>query len=360
MSSETEKVSNSNLSREEPAGKTPGTGSGSESVKGKSGFSAVRAAVRAVKWALLVFCLVWLYLKVDWRAAGAAIVALPVLPFLLVSLQRLVPYIGLGLRLNVITESKAGLLRCTQSEVLCLAFNSLLPARMGELVKILYLCASSKLEVLSLLGKVFFERLVDVTALFLIVFCAASFFLEREAVVAMLAALAVLWAVFAALMLSGKMGFLRKRLRRLMKLAEALRDALRPLMNRKSLGFVALWTAFIWLMNLTHLTLVCNWLFHFNLGVGGLGLVCAAVFMSSAFSAAPGGIGVMESAVVFVLSSMGKDAAQAAAAALVIRFLYIVPPVALSAVVIAASPDGASFLKDLRPRLKSMWNDIRQ
>ena len=322
-------------------------------------FNWIRFAVRAAKWLLLIFCLAWLYEKVDWRAAGAAILALPLLPFLLTLVQRLTPYLGLGMRLEVITAREAGALHCTASEILCLAFNSLLPARLGELVKILYLSACSRLKVSELLGKVFFERLMDVTALFAIVFIAAAFFLDSSVVIAMTAGLVFLWAIFAALLLSGKLKFSGHALQRVMRLAAVLRDSVKPLLHARTLGLILLWTGFIWAMNLTHLYLVCNLLFHFELGAGEIGLMCAAVFMSSAFSAAPGGIGVMESAVVFVLTSLGKDAAQAAAAALTVRFLYVVPPMALSLAVITASSGGAAFLKDLRPKIWGLLNEVR-
>jgi len=318
-----------------------------------------RGLLRILKWGLFGFCIVWLYRKVDWGATVAALLALPATPFIAVLAQRFTPWLCIGLRFNVITGYQAGSVRCTASEILCLAFNSLLPARLGELVKILYLSACSRLKVSDLLGKVFFERLMDVTALFAIVFIAAAFFLDRSVVIAMAAGLAVLWAAFAALLLSGRLKFAGHALQRLMKFTAILRESVKPLLHARTLCLILLWTGFIWAMNLTHLYLVCNLLFHFELGAGGIGLMCAAVFMSSAFSAAPGGIGVMESAVVFVLSSLGKDAAQAAAAALVIRFLYVVPPMCLSLAVITASSGGAAFLKDLRPKILGLLNEVR-
>ena len=310
--------------------------------------------MRILKWLLLGLCIVWLYRKVDWSATATALLALPAIPFLAVLAQRFTPWLCIGLRFNVITGYKAGSVRCTVSEILCLAFNSLLPARLGELVKILYLSACSRLKVSELLGKVFFERLMDVTALFAIVFIAAAFFLDKSVVIAMAAGLVFLWAVFAVLLLSGKLKFSGRALQRLMRFAAVLRDSVKPLLHAKTLSLILLWTALIWAMNLTHLYLVCNLLFHFDLEAGGIGLMCAAVFMSSAFSAAPGGIGVMESAVVFVLSSLGKDAAQAAAAALTVRFLYVVPPMALCLVVISASGPKMNVLKDLRSKLENL------
>ena len=343
-----------------PAKKPAGSSAlGAARSRKRSGQQKARAWLRVLKWLLLGFCIVWLYRKVDWSATATALLALPAIPFLAVLAQRFTPWLCIGLRFNVITEYQAGSVRCTASEILCLAFNSLLPARLGELVKILYLSAFSKLRVSDLLGKVFFERLMDVTALFAIVFIAAAFFLDSSAVIAMAAGLVFLWAVFAALLLSGRLKFAGHALQRLMKFAAVLRNSVKPLLHVRTLGLILLWTGFIWAMNLTHLYLVCNLLFHFELGAGGIGLMCAAVFMSSAFSAAPGGIGVMESAVVFVLSSLGKDAAQAAAAALVIRFLYVVPPMALSLAVITASSGGAAFLKDLRPKILGLLNEVR-
>lgn len=82
--------------------------------------------------------------------------------FLLVLAQRLLPYLFLGFRFSILSRRRISTARAIAGEIMCVGFNNILPARVGELLKLFYFRRLSGLPFTRLIAYVFVERITDV------------------------------------------------------------------------------------------------------------------------------------------------------------------------------------------------------
>jgi glycosyltransferase 2 family protein len=217
-------------------------------------------------------------------------------------------------------------------------FNAVLPARAGELARIVHLNRRARVSHAQAAATVAVERGYDTLILLLLFFAAAPWlpsvsWLRAAAVVALLLALALIAAGFVAWRWHGRplVVLLRPLVRRGLLgeervaawghlLGEGLAGLTRP---RTMLG-VGLWTAVSWLV-----LALSNWLvmLGFDLGlspVAGL-LVAVAGAVAMILPASPGALGVFEAATVVALDSYGVPTSEAVSYALVLHALNFVP-----------------------------------
>ena len=92
------------------------------------------------------------------------------------------------------------------------------------------------------------------------------------------------------------------------------------------------------MMNFLHVLLVIMLLTNLELSLYEIFVVFVAVFASSAFGVVPGGIGVMESAVIYVSTEViHLDMTYALVLATFFRFFYSVPSILSASIVILTS-----------------------
>lgn len=285
--------------------------------------------VLAIQIILLSCCLFWLATHINWHEAIQTCSQISIPVFCGVLVQRYIPYAGLGLRLQLLLRLRRGFWACFKASLLCVGCNTVLPARMGEFVKIAWLQGRTGRDYADLCGTVFLERLLDVTCLLgLTVIFAAG---HVSVLVAALLAGAVAFAWMLIAMLVRKPTVLR-RLADMLPIgriagdwfAEVVASVCEGVGHRRLYRLVSA-SLFIWLMNFTHVALLANGLIGLGLNIAQLGLLCVTIFFSSALLLAPGGIGVMEVGVIMVLQLMGSDTVQASATAIFARIFYSLP-----------------------------------
>jgi glycosyltransferase 2 family protein len=202
--------------------------------------------------------------------------------------------------------------------------NNVLPARSGELLRVLLLGERSTARRRVILGTIIAERFLDlVTIVTLFAVLTAADVAGKPLGLAPLALVAGV-ALAAATMLALLKGFRRRgRLERFAAVVRPFALATRLLINRSGALLAAL-TVVVWMLEAATFWLVGDSL---NLGftpVEALFLVVLIGFVSI-IPSAPGYIGTFEAAVVFGLHSLGIEGGQALAFALLIRFLLYVP-----------------------------------
>ena len=202
--------------------------------------------------------------------------------------------------------------------------NTVLPARGGELLRILLLGRRSSARRRELLGTIVSERMLDAVSLALM-FVALTFagianspLGERPAVIA-LAAMAA-----GALALAGYLALRRRgRFERFAAIVRPVVGATRPLLGGAGLVLLAA-TLGVWLIEGAIFWLVAQSLsLDVNPVEGCFLLVLTAFF--SLIPAAPGYVGTFDAAVVFGLHSLDVMGGQALAYALLVRFVLFVP-----------------------------------
>ncbi len=286
--------------------------------------------------------LLWAFREVDWEDLKRTLPAVSVTAGIVILLFRLLVYTLLGLRLHVLSGGGIPALLGVASGILCIGCNNILPARLGELCKIGYLCGKTSFTAPVLLGAVAVERGMDVFCLLgLTLFFGVSmlpvhpFFLGGA--IGMLALAG--WIVFRKTNLVRACcrvilpRFLQHR-------AEEMFAFLESIGRKRILSRAAALSIGIWSCNFIHTELLVNMLFPLDISLKQVGMLCAVLFGSSALFLIPGGYGLMEGAVTGLLLFWGVDTTQALAVALWGRLYYSILPLVLSAVLVTLSPSG--------------------
>ena len=301
----------------------------------------------------------WLTWDLDWSQALRRCSNVSIVMLIAVFLQRFIPYIMLGARLAVLFPSLS-IWTGFKSSVLCVACNTIFPARLGELVKIVWLHGRSVLPYSILCNGVLWERLQDVSMLLLLSLIFAQPLLNIPVIISMGLTVGIVWISLLLL------AFPRSPLRRwllILSLSSTKRNwitristVLEECINQKKNFFgVLLGTVLVWSMNFWHVALLANFLMDLKLSWCEIGVLCVTIFFSSALMLAPGGVGVMEAAIVTTLSLLGVDKNLALSTAIFARLYYSIPPLlGAITIVLFSGQDIASSISGVYHSLKKL------
>ena len=248
--------------------------------------------------------------------------------FLLVLIQRLTPYLFLGYRFAVLSERKVSLKRAVAGGIMCVGFNNILPARLGEVLKIFYFKRFSKLPYTRLIANVFVERLTDVFILIaigtivtfnLITLHYSLFFigimliqcmiiLDRKNII-----LKIIKSLF------------NKKFISLVRIAHNFYSIVRSRIFLKSLSISVL----IWLMNILHVLLLVFVFLGLKISLYESLLLFIIVFSAGIFPI-PGGVGVVDAGVfIFLNSYLNLTEYESIKTAFFCRFFYSLPAITI-------------------------------
>lgn len=233
-----------------------------------------------------------------------------------------------------------------------LATNNLLPLRLGELVKVVYLSRISGRSYATCLVLTVAERLLDLTLVFAIGITALKVGLfggeglEGIAIGALLVLLVILALVVASqaptriaswLKLTEAKDHGRRWMRLLGRIGEGLLEGLGSLGGPRQLAALALVTIGYWIMGLlavTGLLVACS--AQIDRVVGAL-VVTTAASLGALLPAAPGGLGTYHYFASEGLISVGEEPAVAGAVAVVAHLLGSVPYTLVALLVLGVS-----------------------
>lgn len=278
----------------------------------------------AIQLLILLLVVYWACKNIDFIQLKSAVLSISIPVFIVVLLQRITPFIFLSTRLMYLfgLDFKYSL----NYSSLCVSINCVLPFRLGELYKITLIKNKMAIPFFVSAYKIFIERLLDVTALFLMMLIFAVNFVDGNKLIALLLFIVATWFVLVLLIVFQKK---ISSLKILKKIRYIFRIALSDHRLHKYFFHLLLSTILVWAMNVIHVYLVCNYAFNLNLSLTTIFVVCVAIFASSAFGGLPGGIGIMEGAVMIVLLHFNVSKEDALACALMFRFLYTFLPLLL-------------------------------
>lgn len=202
--------------------------------------------------------------------------------------------------------------------------NNVLPARGGELLRVLLLGERSNARRRVILGSIVAERFLDLLTI-VTLFAALTVVgvADRPLGLAPLAVTTGVVIAGATVLALLKIVRRRGRLDRFAELMRPFAHATRVLVGWSGVVLAAV-TVGIWLLEASTFWLVGDSLHLGITPVEALFLVVLTSFVAT-IPSAPGYIGTFEAAVVFGLSALGIEGGQAVAFALLIRFLLYVP-----------------------------------
>jgi uncharacterized membrane protein YbhN (UPF0104 family) len=226
--------------------------------------------------------------------------------------------------------------------------NNVLPARAGEMLRVVILSRRSELGKRALLGTVVAERLLDAIALGLI-FVAVVFGILRETTLPSDRPL-VMAGIAIALGVAGVAVFLVLRRRGLLERAHAflrpLAGAPRALLSRHGVGLLMLSFA-IWALEAAVYLGVAR---AVGLDISAMGSVylVALTNLFAMLPAAPGYVGTFDAAVIFGVKAIGGAGSAAVSYLLLLRFVLFVPITVVGLIVLLVRYGGFSRLRTAR------------
>ncbi|MDD4951844.1 MAG: lysylphosphatidylglycerol synthase transmembrane domain-containing protein [Desulfovibrionaceae bacterium] len=233
-----------------------------------------------------------------------------------------------GLRLMGLCRGEAGFGASLSAVVLGLGVNNILPARMGEVAKAVYLRRAAGMTLARGMVAVFWERFLDLNALLFMALCAALLMDLGLAVYPLLAVVLGLW-LFVVLnrVRPGAVAWLVHRLpgERLRLLASEVLMVLGERLGLRLGLALVLQTVLVWLVYAAMTVLVLWWVAGLGLSLPELLTIFIAGTLGLALPSSPGGLGVYEAAVVASLGWFGVAKTEALAAALVLHMVQYLP-----------------------------------
>ena len=288
--------------------------------------------------ALVAACLAWVLSGIDFPSFAAALLRYDLMGCAGVVLVSFAAYAMLGVRLNLFMSERPGCALCTVASVLALGVNNIVPAKLGELVKVMFMHQRTGISRPRLLGVVFWERFFDLNMLALLGM-GTSLMLDIKAGVIPLAVLvAGLWIAVALLRLRPGVA---QRIVSMMPLAR-VREVLDSVSVQVRIGFavrplgvLACGTLGVWVLYAGQAVLALLWAAGFGLSPDQALMVFVVSALGMSVPAAPGGLGVFEAAVVLALGWFGVNKSEALAGAVFMRLVQYIPTTLFALAVLA-------------------------
>jgi hypothetical protein len=304
------------------------------------------------KLILLAGCVVYLYNGVDLERLVTAIGRYHNGKILLVLLIMASGFVLMGFRLWDLARGALSLAKSVFAEFYGFFVNNVLPARLGEMAKIIYLYKEGGIEASQGTEFVFWERFADLNVfLFLVVFSAIM--TGTLVIVVPFGILAlVVWGLLIFFSFRPNSVYRFIRIIPGHKVEDFVRSFLEYIQARTgSSGYVKLmlFSLLIWLEHLIEIFLIIYWIAGFDLTWSQGFVVFALTLTGLSIPLAPAGLGVVDSAIVFSLGLYGVGHNEALAASLIWRFLQYAITLVTALVVVLRHGAG---LKELWRRRK--------
>ena len=201
--------------------------------------------------------------------------------------------------------------------------NNVLPARGGDLMRVLLLSPLARVSKRAALGTVVAERLLDAVALGLLFLVVAAGLLPDANLPAASGALLVAVPVAALAALAAALLARRYATERFREFARPVAASTRNLASAHGAGVLALSLA-VWILEALVYLIVARGL-DLEIGLLGALYIVAVTNLFALVPAAPGYVGTFDAAVLFGARSLGVDGAEAVAYLLALRFVLFVP-----------------------------------
>lgn len=296
---------------------------------------------RIARIGILVGCIAYAFWDVDFPQLGQALAGYDPTKLLAVLLLTAIPYLAMACRLTSLLRGTANEPRFSISviaSVFALGMNNILPARLGELGKIIYLRQRSGEGSGVLTGAVFWERFTDVHALLALSLVTMVGLGRTQEVIPLLLMVGGGWLGLILLRMQPRVFARIARWlpgERLQQLAHDTMDSLRRGLSPSVALSVIGWTIVVWVFYALHVFLVIEWIAGISLTPPQMLLVVIGVALGATLPISPGALGIYEAIFVLLLGWFGVAPEPALAAALTAHMLQYVPTTLVAGIVLA-------------------------
>jgi hypothetical protein len=241
----------------------------------------------------------------------------------------LVAILPSAFRIRFLSQKRASLIESIEAVFLGLGVNNMLPIKLGEVAKAIFLQKKVRIPLGEGLNIVFWERFSDLNALLILVGISVAFFMKKSPL------FLVLFGIVAGIwcfLLIHKQGLkIIEKVLRVMNLGRMerlinefllhIKDRLQP----RFLLILAVHTIVVWIF-LVSVPYVIIWnVSGLNLSFGQILMVVIISSLGMAVPSLPGAIGVYEASIVVSLTYLGVAKEEALATAVILHLMQYIP-----------------------------------
>lgn len=307
-----------------------------------------RALSVALRFALVLACLAYALWGVDFSRLRAELAAFPPGAVGLYVALALAVVLAPGLRLRFLMAGRIGAATGVRTCLMGLALNNVLPARLGEMAKALFLRREGDVSLGRALEAVFWERFFDLTALMVLGVAVAALLGQGLILYPLLAGVGSGWAFLLLLRFRPRAAQACLRWlpgERMRLFAAEMLGLLQANLRAGFLIWLGLWTLAAWTGYAVSYAVGLCLMAGLPADPALVLTVFAVATLGFALPGAPGGMGVYEASMVLALGLFGVERERAFAIGLAMHLLQYLPITAAGLLSLAAS--GLS-VRDLR------------
>lgn len=287
-----------------------------------------KSLVVIIKVAILLGCFYYIFKDLSFGELMGYFSDFSLIPIILLGVYTLAVYWVSGLKINYFSHGEIGVKKSYFAVLIANAFNNIMPGKLGEVVKVLYLRQAHRIATSSILPAVLMDRFFDVNMMLLLILIAMVFSEHAITVWPFIAVIAVGWGIlFLA-------RWMPERFLRLIRIVrhERIRNALEAnfnnlllcLCSKMLLGGVGL-TLIVWAAYYSIVGIFIFWVADLDLTLYQTFVIFVFSAIGYAIPAAPAGIGVYEATFVLAMGWYGVPKEQALAIGTILHLLQIIP-----------------------------------
>ncbi|MHC4871013.1 MAG: lysylphosphatidylglycerol synthase transmembrane domain-containing protein [Planctomycetota bacterium] len=302
-----------------------------------SNVSGIKILILLVKLLIAAFCLYYIFNELNLSQSLDILKSFDIKHLLIIQSAAIMIFFLPAVRLYFLINKKSSYLSVLNTVVLGIGLNNILPAKIGEVARIAYLKKRSSACLAEILSAVFWERFWDINILLILGIVAAVSEKRKEIFLPLLAASAAGWLFI--LLSRIKPDFIKIILNKISfkgigaKLSYLL-DRIHGHLTFSSALKVVPATVLIWIGYVAMYYIVFNIASDLNLSMYIVITIFAISVFAESLPVTPGGLGVVEAAIVAVLGRYGVEKESALAMAVVLRLTHFIPSVLWSAVLL--------------------------
>jgi len=308
---------------------------------------------RITPYIISALCIAYVLWDINFKSLAESFRTLHLWPLFLSQILVLTAYIPMIARIRSLSSGKLSYTKCMHASFICIAANTLLPARLGEGAKTIIISRNATLSFKQALGIVFWERFADINALLVLGLFATIQLNSQLALLPLLAVVIIIWTILFLLVLWPQ---LVKRLTSYLPWEDVktfCRDLALVLTEKlrfKDMAPLSTYTLILWTLGYISFFLVISFGTNLELNSGEILIVFVASIVGLTIPSAPAGIGVYESFVVGALLLYGVPKEEGLAIAIVLHLLQMLIPTLIGLCFISQLSDSSL---DLFKKLKN-------
>jgi len=296
-----------------------------------------------IRLALFTACVIYLKNGLNFERLGEALLSYSPLKLIICAVVMLVTSIPSALRLQYLLTQQTTVWQAFNAELFGFGVNNLLPAKLGEIAKVVYLRYQGNISVSHGLSAAFWERFADLNVLLILsaIVSAGHNLLLTFAPLAI--AVIAMWGGLFFHRAFSRQSYKALRLIPMESLREILRETLDTLVT--SLAFrnifaLLLYTCAAWVAYIFFFYAVLVWAAGLDLTLLEFMTVFALTTLSFALPTTPASVGLFEAAVVLALGFAGVDKNTALSAAILLHLAQFLPTTIWALVVMGTTQIG--------------------